>query len=191
MFKEDNKINYFNKFENEEFYCENSLDIFDDDFNKKLSASKKNKNKNPTNSKILGKTIKDNKEVIEAFIDLSKVINAEIDMEICIGDDRSWDLYGFSTDNNPYQVTPVKKLNCQTRSWNIHTHPTVRNDKLTGLGNMSSGDIAYYTPRLMDQNDNLECGCAVGERDAKIDCLCNFEKFNKKLDKIEDYKAKY
>lgn len=127
----------------------------------------------------VNKTFKTNKKILNAFIDLSVGIHAEMDTEFCVDENGNGSNYTFTTDNDPYSVSPLnKKLPCN-KTFNVHTHPTIRGNPLTGKSVHSMNDQVYYLTRLYDSNDNLACGCVIGQDDKKINCICNIKNLMK------------
>jgi len=135
--------------------------------------------------KIIEKSLKKNRDVTKAFLNLSKAIRAEIDMEFCKTENGEWNLYKFSTDNDPYSVIPISNDNCR-KAINVHTHPKVNKEPDTGKSIFSMNDLRYYDSRLLDPNDNLECGCVIGEESKIVKCRCNLDKTdNDMIEEIE------
>ncbi len=140
----------------------------------------------------VNKTFKTNKKTLKALNDLSVSIHSEMDTEFCVDENGNGSNFSFTTDNNPKSVSPVdKKLQCN-KTFNVHTHPTIKGNPLTGKSELSMNDKVYYLTRLYDSNDNLACGCAIGEDDRKINCLCNIKKLMKdeKIDEIKNFEKK-
>lgn len=157
------------------------------------SRNKKNKNKiQYFLEPYVNKVFKMNKKILNAFLDLSVGIHSEMDTEFCVDENGNGSNFTFTTDNDPYSVSPLdKKLQCK-KAFNVHTHPTVKGNPLTGKSAHSMNDQVYYLTRLYDSNDNLACGCVIGADDKTINCLCNIKKLmkNKKIDEIKNFEKK-
>ncbi|KKL22959.1 hypothetical protein LCGC14_2430190 [marine sediment metagenome] len=141
---------------------------------------------------MVNEAMKKNKKTLKAFRELSGAIKAEIDVEFCVDQNGNGKEFAFTTDNDLYFVKPiVTNSNCP-KTFNIHTHPKVKGDLLTGKSIHSINDKNYYNSRLLDSKDNLTCGCVMGEADKKISCLCNSKKLTNETtpDKIEVFEKK-
>lgn len=162
----------------------------------KLNLGSRKKRRNPKIQKYIepyvNKTFKTNKKTLKALNDLSVSIHSEMDTEFCVDENGNGFNFSFTTDNNPYSVSPIdKKLPCE-KTFNVHTHPIIKGNPLTGKSGLSMNDQVYYLSRLYDSNDNLACGCVIGEDDRKINCFCNTQKImkDKKIDEIKNFEKK-